>query len=187
LTAKLFPYLNEQARIINVSSLAYNFAGGPLNVNNINSELSYGPWQSYGYSKLENILFKQELQRRADAAGKTGLVVVSLHPGAVNTDLARNFIGPDKWEAKKQNGPANVWESLLDKAISGALLTIDEGAATQVYLASTGNQANLVKGAFYNNLKPEKLPAFATNEQDAKQLWDISEQLSGVKFDIIGR
>jgi NAD(P)-dependent dehydrogenase (short-subunit alcohol dehydrogenase family) len=185
LTAKLFPYLNDRARIINVSSLAYNFAGGPLQINNINSEQSYGPWQSYGSSKLENILFTQELQRRAEAAGKVGLIVVSLHPGAVNTDLARNFIGPDKWAEKKQNGPSNVWESLLDKAISGALLTIDEGAATQVYLASTGNQdANLVKGAFYNNLKPEKLPAFATNEQDAKQLWDISEKLSGVKFDI---
>jgi hypothetical protein len=72
---------------------------------------------------------------------------------------------------------------ICDKAVAGALLTIDEGAATQVYLATT-NPANLVKGAFYNNLKPEKLPAFATNEQDAKQLWEVSEKLSGVKFDV---
>lgn len=182
LTAKLFPLLKDNARVINVSSLGYNFAGGRLNLENLNSEQSYGPWKSYGYSKLENILFTQELQRRSDAAGKS-LTAVSLHPGAVNTDLARNMIGEEKWEQKKTVGPTNAWETFLDKAISSALLTIDEGAATQVYLASTTG-ANLIKGAFYNNLKAEKLPAFAKNEIDAKQLWEESEKLSGVKFEI---
>jgi NAD(P)-dependent dehydrogenase (short-subunit alcohol dehydrogenase family) len=188
LTAQLFPYLNEKARIINVSSLAYQFTGGkPLDINNLNSELSYGPWQSYGYSKLENILFAQELQRRADAAGRTGLVSVALHPGAVNTDLIRNFIGEQKWDEKKQNGPTNAWEKFLNSAVSSALLTIDEGAATQVYLASliANNDKPLVKGAFYNNLQPEKLPEFATNELAARQLWEVSEKLGNIKFDIL--
>jgi NAD(P)-dependent dehydrogenase (short-subunit alcohol dehydrogenase family) len=192
LTAQLFPYLNDRARIIHVSSLAYQFTGGkPLDINNLNSELSYGPWQSYGYSKLENILFAQELQRRADAAGRTGLISVALHPGAVNTDLIRNFIGEKKWdEKKKQNGATNnAWEKFLDSAISSALLTIDEGAATQVYLASATADDNdkaplLVKGAFYN-LQPEKLPDFATNELAARQLWEVSERLGHIKFDIL--
>lgn len=182
LTAKLFPLLKDNARVINVSSLGYNLSGGRLSLDNLNSEKSYGPWKSYGYSKLENILFTQELQRRADAAGKP-LKAVSLHPGAVNTDLARNMFGEQKWEERKTTGPTNAWEAFLNKAISSALLSIDEGAATQVYLAST-SAANLVKGAFYNNLKPEKLPGFAKNEDDAKQLWEQSEKLTGVKFNI---
>jgi len=79
LTAKLFPYLEENARVINVSSLAYSIASAGLDLNNLNGEKGYGPWTSYGQSKLENILFTQELQRRADAAG-IPISATTLHP-----------------------------------------------------------------------------------------------------------
>jgi NAD(P)-dependent dehydrogenase (short-subunit alcohol dehydrogenase family) len=152
LLAKLFPYLNENAKIINVSSLAYLIAGKGLDLNNLNGEKEYGAWSSYGQSKLENILFTQELQRRADAAGRS-ITATCLHPGGVNTDLARNMMGgEDAWFDKRSKGPVTFWEKALDATITKALLTPAEGAATQVYLATT-NTAE--KGRFYSDLKPK--------------------------------
>lgn len=179
LTAKLAPYLQTDARVINVSSLAYQIAGKGLDLDNLNGEKEYSPWGSYGQSKLENILFTQELQRRADAEG-IPLVATSLHPGAVNTDLARNMMGGEEvWYAKKASGPTTFVEKALDATIRKTLLTPEEGAATQVFLATTAAEE---KGRFYSDLKAQKLPAFATDANMAKALWERSEQLAGVKF-----
>lgn len=182
LTAKLMPMLKEQgARVVSVSSLAYQIAAKGLDVNNLNGEKEYSAWGSYGASKLENILFTQELQRRADASG-VNLVATSLHPGAVNTDLARNMMGgEEEWYKKKETGPTNLWENFLQSTISKALLTPEQGAATQVYLTVAKDEE---KGRFYSDLKPQKLPAFATDEAVAKALWTKSEQLSGVQFSL---
>ena len=179
LTAKLVPFLKEDARVINVSSSAYQIAGKGLDLDNLNGEKKYDPWGSYGQSKLENILFTQELQRRADAEG-IPLVATSLHPGAINTDLARNMMGGEEvWYEKKEKGPVTFVEKALDATISKALLTPEEGAATQVYLATTRTEE---KGRFYSDLKAQKLPAFAKDEKMAKALWERSEQLAGVNF-----
>ncbi|KAL7554628.1 hypothetical protein ACHAWF_018130 [Thalassiosira exigua] len=82
LTAGLFPYFSRQGtKVINVSSSASNVAAPGLDLNNLNGEESYGAWSAYGISKLANILFTNELQRKADAAGLDWLTTVSLHPG----------------------------------------------------------------------------------------------------------
>jgi NAD(P)-dependent dehydrogenase (short-subunit alcohol dehydrogenase family) len=182
LTIKLIPLLKEQgARVINVSSQAYQIAGKGLDLNNLNGEKEYSAWGSYGASKLENILFTQELQRRADASG-LNLVATSLHPGAVNTDLARNMMGgEEEWYKKKESGPTNLLENVAQSIINKALLTPEQGATTQVYLAIANDEE---KGRFYSDLKPQKLPAFATDSSAAKALWTKSEQLSGVQFSL---
>ena len=64
LTSTLLPMLSSDARIINVSSIGYQFGAPGLDLDNINGEKEYGPWSSYGESKLENILFTNELQKR---------------------------------------------------------------------------------------------------------------------------
>ena len=68
LTSTLLPQLSKNARIINVSSLGYQFAGKGLDLDNLNGEKEYGPWSSYGESKLENILFTNELQKKAQSS-----------------------------------------------------------------------------------------------------------------------
>lgn len=181
LTAKLVPFLSDSARVINVSSLAYTIASKGLDLDNLNGERDFGPWSSYGQSKLENILFTQELQRRADAAG-IPLVATSLHPGAVNTDLARNMMGGDEvWYEKKSRGPSNFFENVVQATINKALLTPEQGAATQVYLATANSE---LKGRFYSDLKPQKLPSFAMDESKAKELWEKSEQLADIQFSL---
>ena len=184
LTAGLFPFLNrEKSTVVNVSSLAYSMAGRKgLEIDNLNGEEQYGPWSSYGQSKLSNILFTQELQRRADASDDAWLTTVSLHPGAVQTDLGRYLVGEEKWNDLKTKGPSGL-ESFALSAASLFTKTVPEGASTQVFLAS-GGEGTLKGGAFYNDLKSQSLPAFARDESKAKLLWEKSEELSGVKFDL---
>lgn len=181
LTAGLLPFLSRsKTTIVNVSSEAYNFAGGNLDLDNLNGEKQYGAWTSYGLSKLANILFTQELQRRAEESGDSWLTAVTLHPGAVQTDLGRYIAGEEKWNEIKNNG-ASPLEMFLLNALSKFTLTVEQGASTQVFLAA-GAEGRLEKGAFYEDMKVKNLPAFANDASKAKQLWDLSENLGGVDF-----
>jgi len=182
LTAGLFPYLSRtRATVINVSSEAYQITGGNFDLENLNGEKKYGAWSSYGLSKLANILFTQELQRRADESGDSSwLTTVTLHPGAVQTDLGRNIVGEEKWNQLKNNGPSPL-EKLVLNAAAKFTLTVPQGASTQVFLAAGAN-GRLEKGAFYEDMKVKTLPAFANDASKAKQLWDLSENLGGVEF-----
>jgi len=185
LTSELFPFLSrEKSSVINVSSEAYQLAslgnGRGLDINNLNGEIKYGPWSSYGLSKLANILFTQELQKRADAAGQTWLTVATLHPGGVNTNLWRNLIGEEKWKDLQDDG-SSALESFLLRAASSFSLTTAEGASTQIFLAS-GGDGNIKKAGYYDNLSIKDLPQFATDAVAGKKLWDKSEELSGILF-----
>jgi NAD(P)-dependent dehydrogenase (short-subunit alcohol dehydrogenase family) len=187
LTAGLFPYLSrEKATVINVSSEAFNFAPNGLELDNLNGEKKYGAWSSYGISKLANILFTQELQRRGDAAGESWLTTVTLHPGAVATDLGRNLVGEEKWNDLKTKGPSGL-EAFALNAASLLTKTVPEGASTQVFLAA-GADGTMKKAAFYEDMKEKSnMPNFATDEAKAKALWEKSEELGGIKFDLLAK
>jgi NAD(P)-dependent dehydrogenase (short-subunit alcohol dehydrogenase family) len=142
LTSLLFPYLNRTgngSRIINVSSVYHEFARtvktgkAGLDMDNLNGELSYRTdgWEAYGQTKLENILFTVELQRRADAAGLTWLTVVALHPGVVGTDIWRSTY------VSKSNDAMTI-KGMASKLFYNNVLSTEEGANTQVMLAANG-------------------------------------------------
>lgn len=175
LTASIAPKLSKSARIVVVSSFAYKFvqlAGGELDLEYSwkPSEESYEGWKSYGMSKLANIYFAAKLDEMST------YTAVSLHPGTVATDLARQL-----------SGNAMI-QTLIDRVIYplgkslGVLLTVEQGANTQVYLASTRDK--LVGGGYYSGMKPQKLDDFATNPDVANRLWKQSEEISGVSFSV---
>jgi NAD(P)-dependent dehydrogenase (short-subunit alcohol dehydrogenase family) len=179
LTAKMMDQLAPDARIINVSSMAYLFAPKGMNFNNLEGEEDYGPWSSYGQSKLANILFTKELQERADKAGRL-IKTYSLHPGAVQTDLARNMMGTEKWDNMKKDG-LKGWDAVVLGTMAKFIKTVEDGASTQIYLAASDD---LPKdgGEFFIDMKDTKLNAFATDMDAADKLWTISEQLGKVDF-----
>ena len=182
LTTLLFPYLNRSgSRIINVASSAHNLAKTiktgkqGLDMNNLNGELLYNDWGAYGNTKLENILFTQEIQRRADAAGLTWLTAVSLHPGVVGTDFWRN-----SYVAK--SSPAFSLQALASTLFFDNILTTEEGANTQIMLAAENVVA---KGKYYDEFgKMPELAPFAQDSVKARELWDVSEKFAGSKFSI---
>src|SRR5258705_9621525 len=80
----------SSARVVNVSSLAHR--RGKIDFNNLQAERSYEGWAAYQQSKLANLLFTFELQRRSDAHG-WGLMSNAAHPGYARTDLIANGPG----------------------------------------------------------------------------------------------
>ena len=88
LTGHLYPLLNATpgARVVTVSSMAY--LRGKIDFDNLRSEHSYDAFREYAQSKLANILFAIELQRRIEAAGDQ-VISVAAQPGANKTDLSR--------------------------------------------------------------------------------------------------
>jgi NAD(P)-dependent dehydrogenase (short-subunit alcohol dehydrogenase family) len=134
LTKLLMPKLTPKARIINVSSTAHQFQDFVMRklvsiLITSEGRARPGPWRSYGQSKLANLLFTQELQRRIDAAG-LGYTTITMHPGVVDTDLGRNLVGIDNYEKLKSG------KVYLYKSVCQCQVTSEEGASTQIWLAS---------------------------------------------------
>mmetsp|Transcript_32821 Transcript_32821/g.55940 ORF Transcript_32821/g.55940 Transcript_32821/m.55940 type:complete len:408 (+) Transcript_32821:55-1278(+) len=186
LTSSLLPMLSSDARVINVSSEGYQFAAKGLDLDNLNGEKEYGPWTSYGASKLENIFFTSELQRRAsESDAYKNLKAFTLHPGAVQTDLARYLIGEEKFAAMKEKGFTSLKDKILFETLAKFVKTVQEGASTQVYLAAADiSQLDKDAGKFFTDGKVEKLQAFALDSEKANKLWSMSEEMANVKFEL---
>jgi NAD(P)-dependent dehydrogenase (short-subunit alcohol dehydrogenase family) len=189
LTAQLFPLLNRDgARVINVSSMAHSFARiietgkFGLDLNNLNGELAYDGLAQYSQTKLENILFTEELQKRADAAGCNWLTTTSLHPGVIQTDIWRNtYVG-----VNRQYDKGNPLQETISEIFYRNLKTTEQGANTQVWLASAEeSESKIVKGQYYDEDRQRKvLENFAQDAEKSKLLWEVSEKLSGVEFKV---
>jgi NAD(P)-dependent dehydrogenase (short-subunit alcohol dehydrogenase family) len=185
LTKLLFPKLTPKARIINMSSYGHTFtAPKGLDLDYFwKGEPGYSGFKSYGQSKLANILFTNELQRRSDAAG-LGLTCVSVHPGLVDTGLSRNLIGEDT-AGKLKRGEATVWERAFMGLAEMARLfskTPEQGADSQIWLAS--GMGENVSSKYFVDCKEQSLGKYATDEVAAKKLWEESEEKSGMKFQL---
>ena len=161
LTLLLFERLKESApaRIVNVASDAHKF--GKLDFDDLGGERGYRWTQSYGQSKLANILFTRELARLLDG---TGITANCLHPGAVATGLGKN------------NGR---WAQALIRVLSVFFRSPDRGAQTSIFLASSP-QVEGVSGKYFSDCKERRPSAAASNDDDARRLWKVSAELTGV-------
>jgi len=155
--------ITEPGRIVVVSSGAHQ-RGGPLNFNDLMHTKDYNPHVVYGHSKLANILFAQELQRRLNARGRR-MTAVSLRPGVVRTDLARHmrFVRP--------------LFLLLSPITYCVTKSPWEGAQTTLHCASSPEVEQ--QGGLYFSDCAVKAPLHVSPEQ-AKRLWEESERLVGV-------
>lgn len=157
------------SRIINVSSLAHTF--GKMNWNDLNWEKNYNPVTAYGQSKLANILFTSELSKRL--GDNSNVSTYSLHPGTIRTELTRNlgeglfFLIPHMLKIFK---PIFC---LVTK-------TPWEGAQTTIHCAISDDVLKY-KGYYFSDCKPKIPSKDARNKEDSKKLWEISEQLVGLK------
>ena len=193
LTSVLFPYMNtsnnnNKARIVNVSSMAYLIGAldkDGLDLNNLNGQVKYDPWDAYGKSKLENILFTKELQRRV-IEKNIPLEVVALHPGAVRTDLARYILGEkDFVPMKDMDTKLNAMDGLKRLPLLPLFYftkSVERGASCQIWLSAKKGQD--VRGKFYQNCNEVNLLPAANDMDKAKKLWDMSEEMSGFQFNI---
>src|ERR1700691_1093446 len=140
LTALLLPLLRkaQAPRVVNVSSLAHR--GGKIDFDNLQGERKYRPWAAYQQSKLANLLFTFELQRRSDAYG-WGLMSNAAHPGYARTELIPNGPGTG---GLKGIGMKVLGSFMSHSAAAGALPTLF--AAPSPEAARTGYYG---RNAFY--------------------------------------
>ena len=163
LTSVLIPYFNKDTtggsgtRIITVLSTASNIVGlTGLDMANLNGKISYSAWGSYGTSKLANLLFTRELQRRASDANMDWLTALTLHPGVVDTDLWRYVVGgrEERLDEVENNPSLSTLLSVVAQVVPFTK-TPEQGASTQIYLAAAdGNDKNnnIVKGAYFEEM-----------------------------------
>jgi len=163
------------ARVVSVASVAHKF--GRLNRENYQSERSYQKWFAYGQSKLSNLLFAFELQRRG-AAVKAPIVSVAAHPGLSDTNL---------WKMTPLSGNrfGEAFAQLLGRTIgqSGAqgawpLLraATDPDADGGEYFGPGGRQE------WKGFPVPVRAAAHAYETADAAWLWARSAEWTGVDF-----
>jgi NAD(P)-dependent dehydrogenase (short-subunit alcohol dehydrogenase family) len=176
LTGLLLPLLRkaQTPRVVNVSSLAHR--GGKIDFSNLQAERKYNSWTAYQQSKLANLLFTFELQRRSDAYG-WGLMSNAAHPGYARTELIPNGPGTG---GLKGIGMKVLGSFLSHSAAAGALPTLF--AATSPQATPNGYYG---PNGFYElkgMVAPAKIFPQAKDEAVARKLWEVSEQLTGVAW-----
>jgi NAD(P)-dependent dehydrogenase (short-subunit alcohol dehydrogenase family) len=176
LTALLLPLLRkaQAPRVVNVSSLAHR--GGKIDFANLQAERKYNSWPAYQQSKLANLLFTFELQRRSEAYG-WGLMSNAAHPGFARTDLIPNGPGTG---GLKGIGMKALGSFMSHSAAAGALPTLY--AATAPEAVPNGYYG---PNGFYElkgSVAPAKVLPQAKDQAVARKLWEVSEQLTGVKW-----
>ena len=168
LTNLLLPHIG--GRVVTVSSgLARR---GRIDLDDLNWERrSYRPWQAYSQSKLANLLFTLELQRRLEAAGSE-VRALSAHPGVAATGLTRSM-------GRLRSGIVGLGTRLAGqrKPEYGALPTLY--AATQ----DLPGGSYVGPGGRSGERPREEEPVAAGRDPEvARRLWDLSEKLTGVTF-----
>ncbi|MCZ0727535.1 SDR family NAD(P)-dependent oxidoreductase [Mycolicibacterium iranicum] len=162
------------SRVVTVASIAHNIRAG-IHFDDLQWERSYNRVAAYGQSKLANLMFTYELQRRLAAKGAP-TIAVAAHPGISNTELMRHIPGSGL------PGFAQLAGLVTNSPAVGALGTLR--AATDP--AVTGGQYYGPSGFRELVGHPVLVESNAQSHDVAVQqrLWTVSEELTGVKFGI---
>jgi NAD(P)-dependent dehydrogenase (short-subunit alcohol dehydrogenase family) len=159
------------SRVVTVSSQGHRFVNG-IRFDDLQWERDYGRIRAYGQSKLANLLFTYELQRRLQG---TNTIAVAAHPGGSNTELSRNL-------PPALRGVAAVLAPLMQGPEMGALPTLraatDPGVLGGQYFGPDG---------FGEQRGYPKVVASSRASHDLdvqRRLWAVSEELTGVEFPV---
>lgn len=162
----------QGSRIVTISSQGHRFARTGIRFDDLQWERSYSRVGAYGQSKLANLMFTYELQRRLTG---TNTIAAAAHPGGSNTELARNL--PVAFR-----GLATVLAPLMQGPEMGALPTLR--AATDP--AVLGGQYFGPDGFGQQRGYPKVVASSQASHDTAAQrrLWAVSEELTGVVFPV---
>ena len=181
LTGLLFDELKKKpgSRVVTVSSNAHKM--GKMNFDDLQSEHSYKRWNAYGQSKLANLIFAIDLQKRIDEAG-LDMKSMAAHPGFAATNLGSAGTGTG-------NGLVNLLTTPILK-VSHALIAQDaeHGALPTLFAATEplpGGSYIGPDGIGEHRGSPTVVaPRKVTHDHEvADKLWNESVQLTGVEFD----
>jgi len=175
LTLLLLPSIKQRpgSRIVMVSSSASN--QGKIEFDNLQSERVYKPmFQAYAQSKLADLIFSQELQRRFQAI-RSPILSVAGHPGYAVTNLQADHLGIGMKILISTMKPF-----LSQDAAHGALPMLYAAVAEEAVAGGYYGPDGIAELKGYPTAVP--IPKSALDQEVAKRLWFESERLTGVKF-----
>jgi NAD(P)-dependent dehydrogenase (short-subunit alcohol dehydrogenase family) len=176
LTARLIDLMDgrEDARVVTLSSNAHKM--GRINFEDLQSERRYTRWGAYGQSKLADLMFALELDRRLRASGSS-VKSIAAHPGYAATNL--------------QTAAAPTLDRIVMRFTNLIVAqSADMGALPSLYAATYP----ALEGGSY--IGPDGIGEFrghpqlvspnraARDQQVAERLWSVSEELTGVRFEL---
>ena len=168
LTGLLIDLLKKtpRSRVVTVSSYAHLM--GRINFNDLNSEKRYQTWMAYGQSKLANLLFAYELQRKLNENGGSSLSI-GVHPGWTATNLQHNsgffsFLNPVLGQSQEMGALPTLFAATSPEIRGGEYI---------------GPDGFLGQRGYPKVIQSNKR---SHNETTAKSLWEVSEELTGIQF-----
>lgn len=154
----------SNASVVNTSSVAARLFGH-IDLDDLNNERKYSANKAYGDTKLANILFTKELNRRF---GDQGISAVAFHPGNVRTNFASDTRSVMRF----------IYHTPL-RSVAG-LISPEKGAAPLVWLAEGRPGREWTPGEYYEKQRPAKTNPQADDATLAVGLWDRSAELVGL-------
>jgi NAD(P)-dependent dehydrogenase (short-subunit alcohol dehydrogenase family) len=168
LTNLLLPKITDRA--VTVSSMFHYM--GKISLDDLNwKSRRYGPWRAYAQSKLANLLFTSELQRRLDQVGSP-VRALAAHPGYSSTNL-------------QGHTGSRVWSAFLNIGERLVATNADFGARQTLFAVAQDLPGNTYIGPRFGSVGPTRpvgRSVAARKADTAKALWELSEQLTGTKF-----
>ncbi len=183
LTGRLFPLLAAapgEARVVTQSSGVHE--RGAMDFSDLNWERTYSKWDAYGRSKLANLLFAYELQRRLDDHGREDVRSVACHPGYADTNLQATTA---------EASGSRLYQLGMRLANAVFAQSAAKGALPMLYAAT----ADVDGGAYVGPgglMDMRGSPEIQTSSEasydreDARNLWEWSVEATGVDFPFEG-
>jgi NAD(P)-dependent dehydrogenase (short-subunit alcohol dehydrogenase family) len=180
LTGLLLPALEmasgnsrERPRVVTIASIAHK--QGKLDFDDLQSTRSYQPMRAYRQSKLANLMFTFELDRRLRAAGSR-VMSVAAHPGVANTNLFRS--GAHSFASRAARAALGGFiGAVLNSDLAGALPTLYAATASEVVDGGYYGPLGLFE-ARGERVGAAKIAPQARDEADARRLWQACETLA---------
>jgi NAD(P)-dependent dehydrogenase (short-subunit alcohol dehydrogenase family) len=180
LTGRLLPDLLDtegETRVVTQSSGLHE--RGEIDFEDLQGERSYDEWDAYAQSKLANVLFAYELDRRLEAAGVDAVKSVACHPGYAATNL--QYRGPEQSGSKLRLAAMKVANAVVAQSAS-------KGALPMLYAATAGvdggeyvGPGGLMTMRGYPSVQRSSDRSY--DEATAERLWSVSEELTGVDYE----
>ncbi len=166
--------LEDAPRIVTLSSIAHKRAR--IDFNDLQAKSSYNPMHAYGQSKLADLMFAFELERRL-RTGNRGAVSIAVHPGVAQSNILK-FGSSTGFAARLEKAMGNVIGTLLNNSLEGALPTLYAATAPEAkggdYYGPQGFQE--VRGG---DVGPAFISAAAKDVAAQQRLWQVCEELTG--------
>jgi NAD(P)-dependent dehydrogenase (short-subunit alcohol dehydrogenase family) len=172
--------ISGASRVVTITSMTHHAAR--LRLNDLDAVRSYNRWEAYAHSKLANLLFAHELQRKLAARGARA-ISVACHPGYASTNLAfarPNMSGSTFWTAFYRTGNALLAQS----AERGAQPTLYAATAPEVQGGDCIGPGGPLQ--MFGSPRTVTTSKRSHDPDDARALWEISVERTGVTYDALG-